>query len=73
MNYFILTKFGLTVTLQTNTTAKLVPVSTKCIIATFKLNTEPVSQTIPIKTGMYFNFIFSAGSSSPKSCTTALF
>ena len=64
-------KCVLTVTLRTNTTAKLVPIMpTKRTTAKLKLNKEPVFQTVPTETSIYFNFC--ASSNSPKSCTTAL-
>jgi hypothetical protein len=66
-------KCGLTVTLQTNTTVKMVPVMpTKCVTAKVKLNKEPVSLTVTTETSIYFHFNFCASSNSPKSCNTAL-
>lgn len=68
MNEHILIKCCPTVTLQTNATAKLVPlISIKCIIAKFKHKAHPASQTVPMATGMY---IFSEGSNPSKSCTS---
>jgi hypothetical protein len=77
VNFHVITnlntiKRDLTVTLRTNTTAKLVPIMpTKCETAKVKLNKEPVSQTVPTATSIYFNFNFCASSNSPKSCITA--
>lgn len=63
-------KHVLTVTLQTDTTVKLVPtMPTKRVTTKLKPNKEHVTQNVPTENTIYFNFNFCPSSSTPKSCT----